>query len=118
MRFLLLCYETDDTGMCNIDQVTGRILIPTPWGRLGHIPYGLRRLEADVLRRVLFRWSEPTANRIPVWTYDPGGRSWALNIYDYPQFDDARPYVQMREITAQIFAELHATVYVRKAVKP
>lgn len=52
-KLTLLCYESDGSGFCNIDRVTGRILIPMPCGRLGYQYWGLYPTEAKVLRVIL-----------------------------------------------------------------
>lgn len=111
MRFLLLCYETDDTGLCNVDAPTGRVLIPTPWGRLGHQRYGLRRLEADVLRAIVINWTTVHAPP-PLWTYDI--RTWALNLFDYAQFEDARRWLAQHQVSAKQFAAVHNVIIRRK----
>ena len=79
-----LCYEADtDGGPANVDVVTGRILIPLPWGERGHRRYGLRSTEQRALRRYMLDLQDHKPAGAPVFTYDPTSRSWYLNFYDH-----------------------------------
>jgi len=79
-----LCYEADtDGGPANVDKVTGRILIPCPWGERGHRRYGLRSTEQRALRRYMLDLQDHKPAGAPVFTYDPTSRNWYLNFYDH-----------------------------------
>lgn len=79
-----LCYESDtDGGPANVDKVTGRILIPCPWGESGHRRYGLRSTEQRALRRYMQDLQDYKPAGAPIFTYDPTSRCWYLNFYDH-----------------------------------
>ena len=79
-----LCYEADTDGTAaNVDSVTGRILIPCPWGESGHRRYGLRSTEQRALRRYMRDLQDHKPAGAPVFTYDPLTRNWYLNFYDH-----------------------------------
>ena len=79
-----LCYEADtDGGPANVDVVSGRILIPLPWGERGHRRYGLRSTEQRALRRYMLDLQDHKPAGAPVFSYDPTSRNWYLNIYDH-----------------------------------
>lgn len=79
-----LCYEADTDGFAaNVDTVTGRILIPLPWGERGYQKYSLRSTEQRVLRRYMLDLQNHKPAGAPVFTYDPTSRSWYLNFYDH-----------------------------------
>lgn len=83
---LRLCYEPDTDGSAaNVDSVTGRILIPLPWGERGHRRYGLRSTEQRALRRYMLDLQDYKTAGPPVFAYDPTSRSWYLNFYDHDQ---------------------------------
>lgn len=73
-----LIYEADTDGRpANVDP-DGRILVPLPWGRLGHKAWGLRRTEANALRWLMLQ-RYATQNE-PLWVYDAAGRTWLVNL--------------------------------------
>lgn len=79
-----LCYEADTGGgPANVDVVTGRVLIPLPWGESGHRRYGLRSTEQRALRRYMLDLQDYKPAGAPIFTYDPTSRSWYLNFYDH-----------------------------------
>jgi len=83
-RLIRLCYEADTGGgPANVDAVTGRILIPLPWGEKGHRRYGLRSTEQRALRAYMFDLQSHKPAGAPIFTYDPLSRSWYLNFYDH-----------------------------------
>lgn len=83
---LRLCYEADTDGSAaNVDSVTGRILIPIPWGERGHRRYGLRSTEQRALRRYMLDLQAHQPAGPPLFAYDPTSRSWYLNFYDHDQ---------------------------------
>ena len=52
-RLVLLAYEQDAGGFCNMDEATGKLLIPLPWGRNGAAQWGMRPQEANISQRQL-----------------------------------------------------------------
>lgn len=91
-RLTVLCYERGDDGqLCNVDAVTGRVLVPLPWGKAGYAKWGLSASEADSMRAIMF-----TRQRVgvPLFHYDRSRRAWFLNLRDYP----ALPVVNEWEI--------------------
>lgn len=53
-EFTALLYEADAAGeLINVDGATGRILLPSPWGRLGHATWGLTAGEGAALRHIV-----------------------------------------------------------------
>lgn len=79
-----LCYEADTDGFAaNVDTVTGRILIPLPWGERGYQKYSLRSTEQRVLRRYMLDLQDHKPAGAPVFAYDPTSRCWYLNFHDH-----------------------------------
>lgn len=73
-----LLFEDDTDGRrANVDP-DGRILIPLPWGRMGHKSWELRRTEANALRWLMLQ-RYATQNE-PLFVYDAGGRTWLVNL--------------------------------------
>lgn len=73
-----LIYEADTDGRpANVDT-DGRIIVPLPWGRLGHRAWGLRRTEANALRWLMLQ--RAAVQNEPLWVYDAGGRAWLVNL--------------------------------------
>lgn len=106
-RVILLAYEEDQGGLCNIDRVTGRFLIPMPWGRGGQTKWGLRRREADILRNILFRWHYPGPSLI---LYDRPRRSWQVNLYDFETAADAKGWLAKHQVTIALYRDARAEV--------
>lgn len=81
-RLILLCYEQNEHGYCNIDGRTGRILIPVPWGKAGYAHWSLTPTEGDTMRRIML-----TRARVglPLFAFDRGRRAWFLNLADFPE---------------------------------
>ena len=78
LELVNLVFEDDTDGRpANVDP-DGRILIPLPWGRLGHKAWELRRTEANALRWLMLQ-RYATQNE-PLFVYDAGGRTWLLNL--------------------------------------
>lgn len=103
-----LCYERDDSGsLCNVDQVSGRLLLPAPWGRMGYRKWGLRYLESVLLRAIL-RDFQQASEEPPVLVYDPLSRGWHLNIFDYPSHRQALAWLERHPITARAWRSAYA----------
>lgn len=94
-RLTLLAYEQDDDGYCNIDRITGKLLIPAPWGRKGHVRWGITPTESIVLREMMQRRQIEREGRAPgLFLYDRTRRCWRLNLYDFDTLADGQRYWQ------------------------
>jgi hypothetical protein len=94
-RLVLLAYEEDSGGFCNVDGATGKLLIPLPFGRLGHAKWGLRPIEAVILRQVLFDWQYPGPT---LFFYDKSRRSWFVNLHDFEHRQAAQRWLTRHQI--------------------
>ena len=83
-RVVDLAFEEDTGGLINIDNVTGRILFPLPWGRKGYRQWGMRPLEARIMRTILVGWIEVPRGMPPLFMYEAASRNWRINLVDYP----------------------------------
>lgn len=94
-----LLYEMDESGHpVNVDRVTGRILIPLPWGADGWKYWRLRNHEARVLRRVMDRRMR-TGERTAMFMYDGESNRWHVTKR-YGHKEAAFAYLQNNPITA------------------
>lgn len=87
-------YATDaDQRPANHDEKTGRILVPLPWGSSGWKHWGLRRMEADCLRRLMIGRS---GQRKPpcLFFYAVDSHQWYVDYENYPTTDDALRWVR------------------------
>lgn len=99
-RLTLLAYEQDGHGYCNIDPVTGKLLIPAPWGRAGYRRWGITPSESVVLREMVQRRQMGRDGRAPgLWLYDASRRSWRLNLFDFDTLRDGQAYWQRWPLT-------------------
>lgn len=99
-RLTLLAYETDGNGFCNIDGVTGRSLVPLPWGRAGHRRWGIRPSECIILREMMQLRQVAMEGRPPgLWQYNKAGRQWQLNLFDFDRLEDGQRYWQRWPLT-------------------
>jgi hypothetical protein len=107
-RLTLLAYERDVDGYCNIDGVTGRLLIPAPWGRNGHRRWGITRSESVVLREMIQQRQMERDDRPPgLWLYDRARRCWAVNIFDFDTISDAGRYWQRWPLSVPEYRQVH-----------
>jgi hypothetical protein len=105
-RLTLLAYERDDDGYINIDPVTHRLLIPAPWGRVGHRRWGITRTESEGLRAMIFARQAQTDGRPPgLWLYDRTRRSWRLNVWDFDALTDGQRYWQRHPLSIQDYRQ-------------
>jgi hypothetical protein len=108
-----LAYETDSTGYCNIDPVTGVFeRFAMPWGRY-YRRYGLRATERQVLA-LHVNQLQTLRRPAPLWTYDELSKRWACNIFDYPQIEDALRYWKIVELDANTYKALLQSVQNRR----
>jgi hypothetical protein len=99
-RLTLLAYEQDGSGFCNIDPITGRLLLPAPWGRLGHKRWGITPSESVVLREMILQRQIGRGGRSPgLWRYDQSQRTWRLNLYDFDTLADGQKYWERFPLT-------------------
>jgi len=80
-RLIILCYQRHDSGqLCNVDDATGRILIPLPWGKAGYAKWGLTPSEGDWFRRIMFARQ---LGGVPLFHFERSRRSWYVDIRTY-----------------------------------
>ena len=108
MQRLHLCigllYETDDGGeLVNVDDLTGRVLVPLPWGRAGRAAWGLTGGEADSLRLIVGTWG--------LFWYDRASRSWCMDLGRYPSAEAAHDYIETHAITVATWRAAWAATY-------
>lgn len=94
----VLYQRDDDKCPANIDRVTGRILIPVPWGSAGWKRWGLRKWEAEIVRRLLMG---RLRNRqiVPLFDYSSEMRYWSVNLATYNSQRMAMAYLQAHAVT-------------------
>lgn len=92
-ELIAVCYQFDEYGMVNIDDVTGRILVGLPWGSKAHRGWDLRSTEADTLRALMLA-RQGRRGHVPLFFYDAEVRNWFLNFRDYGRRSQAMNYHQ------------------------
>lgn len=94
VAFVNVLYATDADGQpANYDAATGRILIAAPWGSAGWKHWGLRKLEATHLRRVLMGRAA-MKRPAPLFAHDSETRQWFVDYEAYQSADAALSWVQ------------------------
>lgn len=105
-----LIYQADTDGsFANVDPATGAILIPTPWGRVGHKHYRLRRTEAELCRMILLgrqrtleaMKAADRAKYPQLYYYAEDWRKWFANLDAYPTYQQAQNWLQLGPLTLQ-----------------
>ena len=107
-RCTALLYEQDAARRwINLDR-TGQILIALPWGRAGQREWGLRRAEADALRRWLFAWQRKHDRQqgAALYLYSESERRWWVNLADYPDRAAGLGWVQRHQVSADQWRSL------------
>lgn len=109
-RLTLLAYERDDDGAwSSIDVVTWRLLIPAPWGRAGHVKWGITSTESVVLREMMLTRQVQSEGRGPgLWLYDSMRRAWRLNLFDYDRAADGQAYWRRWPLTVADYRSARA----------
>ncbi len=108
-RLTLLAYEQDANGYCNIDPITGKLLIPAPWGRAGHKRWGITPSESVVLREMILQRQIGRKGRSPgLWRYDQSQRTWRLNLYDFDTLANAQQYWERWPLTVAEYRDARA----------
>lgn len=95
-EFVVLLFEKDDAGYTSFD-LDGRILVCAPWSKRNHQRWGLRRLEANVLRHILISETK-NEKREPLFLLD--NFHWYLNLA-YRGKGQAMAWVQAVNIDAR-----------------
>jgi hypothetical protein len=104
-RLVLLLFETDAGGYCNMDGVTGRILVPVPFGRNGYARWGLRPQEANILRQILFNWEKDLPSLL---RYDKSRRAWFVCLGDFDNVGDAKGWLRQHQVTIGVYRAARA----------
>ena len=112
-RLVELSYQTDDCGLCNVDQHTGVFnrRISMPWSTRNYGRYALMRTEADVLAIHAKRLQDVG---IPLFLYDSVTKRWGVNLWDYPTVGDAHKYAKSVELSAKDYQTISETVRNRR----
>lgn len=104
-RLVMLLYETDSGGMVNVDSLTGKLLIPAPFGKNGHKQWGLKPSEANLLRHILFGWQEqPPALLYYEWTR----HSWFLDLAQFGSVGIAKAWLRSHQISVNLYRTARA----------
>ena len=98
-KFTAMLYQRDTDGTwANVDAITHRLLVPAPWGSAGWKRWGLRKWEGAVLRSIML--DRVRDSRRPcLFDYNAEGRTWHLNLVDYPTLDAADHYLKRGAIS-------------------
>ncbi len=96
-KLAALCYEKVEGQLVNIDSRTYRLLVPAPWGDSGYSKWGMRAVEARILRSVLMTRTRGDEAAL----FDYGDRRWFLNFGIYKTPTMALAYLHERPITAR-----------------
>ncbi len=99
-RLIVLCYEQDGAGYLNMDGVTGRLLVPAPWGRAGRSLWGLYPSEGIALGCIL---RQRQAAGVALFVYDRNRRAWLVNLEDCPNKRAALAYLKAYPISQEEF---------------
>lgn len=99
-RLAQLAYEQDSGGFCNIDRATGKLLIPLPFGRLGHAKWGMRPIEAVILRQILFDWQRAGA---ALFVYDKSRRAWFVDLRTFVDAPAANRWLTHHQIDVGVY---------------
>lgn len=92
-----ILYDTVDRQLVNIDSRTYRLLVPAPWGDSGYSKWGMRAVEARILRACLMRRVMRESTDA---LFDYADRRWFLNAGTYKTSTAALGYLKSRPISA------------------
>jgi len=104
-RLVVLVYDQDGAGYINMDGVTGRLLIPVPWGRNGRSLWGLYPSEGIALGYIL---RQRQATGVALFVYDRNRRTWSVNLEDCPTQRAALTYLKSYPIRQEEFRLAYA----------
>lgn len=87
-ELIKVLYEPDATGrLFRVDDVTGEIKIPVPWGNSGWRYWGLRKWEGACYNQVLRKMQR---GRTPtLFAYNPESRCWVVDLELFPTIEHA-----------------------------
>lgn len=107
-RLAELAYQVDRAGWVNADPVTGRLLIPAPWGKAGMGKWGLYPSEGRTLRAILQN-RQFRKGHVPLFVYDFERRCWGVNLHDYPDLRSAAGYLWAYPLTVEEWRRFYTT---------
>lgn len=96
--------EKTSTGTLRLVGVdTCRVLCSVPWSRHSCTRYGLYHNEAELLRKIMLKRTVPSkgTGAPALLDYNQELLSWHLNLYDYPDIDQALKYWERRPISLE-----------------
>lgn len=100
LRTTALLYEKDSDGvLANVDRYTFKILRPVPWGSNGWKLWGVKALEAKVLRAILLDRSPRTVPREALYLYIKEEQRWHLNVEQYQNYEQALQFLGLKQET-------------------
>lgn len=105
-----LYMEKSSTGTLRLVGVdTCRVLCSVPWSRHSCTRYSLYHNEAELLRKIMLKRAAPGkgTGAPALLDYNRELLSWHLNLYDYPDIDQALRYWERYPITLNEY-ETHA----------
>lgn len=92
-----ILYERVEGQFVNVDSRTHRLLIPAPWGDSGYAKWGMRAVEARILRSILMTRARSNTQSL----FDYADRRWFLNAAGYKNSNVALSYLRENPITAR-----------------
>jgi hypothetical protein len=97
--YVAILYESDLDGYWpNIDNRTGRLLLPAPFGSAGYKLWGLTHREALVLRSIL-RGRVEKPRHVALFDFNDLANTWHLDVLSYPSIDKAKSYLAHCAVT-------------------
>lgn len=106
-RLAELVYQEDGAGWVNCDPVTGRLLIPAPWGKAGRAMWGLYPSEGMTLNAILRSRQGRRGHTAWLW-YDRDRRCWAVDLAAYPTMAAALEYLAAHPIAVEEWRHFYA----------
>lgn len=101
-KLVHLLYEEDAGCLYNVDQSTGRILIPLPWGKAGYKRWSIYPTESVILREILFGWEQEADTLL---RYDRSRRSWFVDLVNYANFHLAKQWLVNHQVTVPLYRD-------------
>lgn len=92
-----ILYERVEGQPVNVDSRTYRLLVPAPWGDSGYAKWGMRAVEARILRSVLMTRARSNTQAL----FDYADRRWFLNAATYKNRGLALEYLKNNPVTAK-----------------
>lgn len=107
-RLAELVYSQDAAGWVNCDPVTGKLLIPAPWGKAGRAMWGLYPSEGLTLNALL-RSRQRRKGHAAWLRYDRDRRSWAVDLAAYPDLAAGLGYLGKHPLTVAEWRRFYHT---------